>query len=123
MSKALEVLPVGWAVVKTEDGWRVGPVSDDCYECGASFSQYAEGDRLLAMVKRAISRFELEEREIEERRQDYEARKAAGQLTEMELSGERIAAYFRKRALEDAMRPSVLLDLFKNKPVTVELKA
>ena len=117
MSKALDeieaFLPEGWAIwPNTADNeWSVGKIDED-YECGGySVSWLASGLTPEAAIVAARARVEQDEREAADRRADYERRKAAGQLTPLEIAGDLWSDAMAKEVLRMATTESVLARL------------
>lgn len=82
----IERLPEGWCLYRDDGKWAVGLYSDD-FECGGyCFDWLASGDTIADAIAAGHARLEREKREAEERRADFERRKAAGQLTPLETA-------------------------------------
>lgn len=82
-------LPEGWTIWPDADSavWNVGKIDDD-FECGGySVSYLASGQSPAEAISAARAKVDDDEREQAERRADYERRKAAGELTPLEVAG------------------------------------
>ena len=94
----------GWAIwPHIEDAeWSIGKIDED-FECGGySVSWLASGQTPAKAIAAARARIEQDEREAAERRADYAWRKAAGQLSPLEIVGEYTAAMFTEQVLRMA---------------------
>ena len=108
---AITALRENWCLLRDGSKWVIGEVSDSCFECSEAVTRLGSGRTVAAAIRAAVAEVERREQEDVARRADYQRRKAAGELTELEKLGEQSVSIWSRALLREMEKPSVLFSL------------